>query len=422
VSEALANLIPLTPALSREGRGKRIEVKAVNAFVLIFISQEGKMDFQFTSQQELLRKSVREFAEGAIAPKVPHMEETDEVPWDLYKEVGKQQYLGILIPREFGGTAFGHLGRIIMLEEVGRVSAAMAMAMQIFHLGTVPIIDFGNESQKKKYLPGLAKGEKLSTIAVTEATGGSDPTGIQSTAKLQGDSYILNGRKCFITHGHVADTLTIMAKTGEGPKGFSAFIVEKSFPGFKLGRKEKKFGLHGCNTGEIAMENCVVPRENLLGSEGDGLKVCMAAISEVGRAGMAGCGLGVINACLETSVKFANERILGGKPISQLQAIQWMISDIYMDLETSRLLSYRASWMKDQKIRCDVEMAMAKYYATEAAVRCAKKAVDIHGGYGYMMEYPVQRYYRDAEILIASAGTSEIQRIVMARKALTSFK
>ena len=240
------------------------------------------MDFQFTSQQELLRKSVREFAEGAIAPKVPHMEETDEVPWDLYKEVGKQQYLGILIPREFGGTAFGHLGRIIMLEEVGRVSAAMAMALQIFHMGTGSIAEFGNDAQKKKYLPALARGERLGTIAVTEATGGSDPTGIQTTAKLQGDSYILNGRKCFITHGHVADTLTIMAKTGEGSKGFSAFIVEKSFPGFKLGRKEKKFGLHGCNTGEIVMENCVVPRENLLGNEGDGLKVCMTTISEVG--------------------------------------------------------------------------------------------------------------------------------------------
>ncbi|MBI5966338.1 MAG: acyl-CoA dehydrogenase family protein [Deltaproteobacteria bacterium] len=378
------------------------------------------MDFQFSSQLELLRKSVREFAEGAIAPRVPQMEETDEVPWDLYREIAKQQYMGILVPKEFGGTDLGHLARTIMLEEVGRISAAMAMALQIFHLGTIPFVDFGNEAQKKKYLPPLAIGERLSTIAVTEATGGSDPTGIQTTAKIQGDSYILNGRKCFITHGHVADTITVMAKTGEGPKGFSAFIVERSFPGFKLGRKERKFGLHGCNTGEIVMENCLVPRENLLGNEGDGLRISMAAISEVGRAGMAGCGLGVINACLEASVKFANERILGGKPISQHQAIQWMISDIYMDLEASRLLSYRASWMRDQKMRCDVDMAMAKFYATEAAVRCAKKAVDIHGGYGYMMEYPVQRYYRDAEILIASAGTSEIMRIVMARKALTS--
>lgn len=380
------------------------------------------MDFQFSAQHDLLRKSVREFAEGAIAPKVAHMEETDEVPWDIYKEMAKQMYMGILVPKEFGGTAFGNLARMIMLEEVGRVSAAVAMALQIFHLGTAPIIDFGNEAQKKKYLPALAKGESLSTIAVTEATGGSDPTGIQSTAKLQGDSYILNGRKCFITNSHVADVMTIMAKTGEGPKGFSAFIVEKSFPGFKPGRKEKKFGLHGCNTGEMAMENCAVPRENLLANEGDGLKLSMAGISEVGRAGMAGVGLGVITACLEASVKFANERVLGGKPISQHQGIQWMISDIYMDLEASRLLAYRAAWMRDQKMRCDSDMAMAKFYATEAAVRCAKKAVDIHGGYGYMMEYPVQRYYRDAEILIASSGTSEIQRIVMARKALTSFK
>ncbi len=380
------------------------------------------MDFQLTPQMELLRKSVREFAEGAIAPKVQHMEETDEVPWDLYKEISKQMYLGILIPKEFGGTAFGNLARMIMLEEIGRVSAAMAMATQIFQMGAASLTDFGTETQKKKYLPALARGERLGTIAVTEATGGSDPTGIQTTARLEGDSYVLNGRKCFITHGHVADCITIMAKTGEGPKGFSAFLVEKSFPGFKLGRKERKFGLRGCNTGEIVMEDCVVPRENLLGKEGDGLKVCMATISEVGRAGMAGCGLGVINACLEASVKFANERMLGGKPISQHEGIQWLISDMYMDLEASRLLSYRASWMRDQKIRCDTDMAMAKFYATEAAVRCAKKAVDVHGGYGYMMEYPVQRFYRDSEILIASAGTSEIQRIVMARKALASFK
>jgi alkylation response protein AidB-like acyl-CoA dehydrogenase len=380
------------------------------------------MEFQLTSQHELLRKSIREFAERAIAPQVPRMEETDEVPWELYKEMGKQQYMGILVPKEFGGAGLGHLARIFMLEEVGRVSAAMAMALQIFHMGTQSIVEFGNDAQKKKYLPPLAKGERLGTIAVTEATGGSDPTGVQTTAKLEGENYILNGRKCFITHGHVADTLTVMAKTGEGPKGFSAFIVEKSFPGFKQGRKEKKFGLHGCNTGEIVFENCVVPKENLLGKEGDGLKVSMAVISEVGRAGMAGCGLGVILACLEASVKFANERVLGGKVISQHEGIQWLISDMYRVLESSRLLCYRAAWMKDQKIRCDVEMAIAKFYATEAAVRCSKKAVDIHGGYGYMMEYPVQRYYRDAEILIASAGTSEIQRIVMARKALSSFK
>ncbi|MCX5908666.1 MAG: acyl-CoA dehydrogenase family protein, partial [Deltaproteobacteria bacterium] len=377
-----------------------------NRFIHFIFEGGSTMEFQLSSQQELLKKSIREFAEGAIAPKVAHMEETDEVPWDLYKEMARQQYMGILIPKEFGGTGLGHLARVLMLEEVGRVSAAMAMALQIL----------------KKYLPPLAKGERLGAIAVTEATGGSDPTGIQTTAKLQGENYILNGRKCFITHGHVADTLTVMAKTGEGPKGISAFIVEKSFPGFKQGREEKKFGLHGCNTGEIAFENCGVPRENLLGKEGDGLKVCMAVISEVGRAGMAGCGLGVINACLEASVKFANERLLGGKPISQHEGIQWLIADIYLDLEASRLLSYRAAWMKDQKNRCDVEMALAKFYATEAAVRCAKRAVDIHGGYGYLMEYPVQRYYRDAEILIASAGTSEIQRMVMARKALTMFK
>ena len=376
------------------------------------------MDFQFSPQQELLRKSIREFAEGAIARKVQHMEETDEVPWDLYKEMGKQLYMGIMIPKEYGGTNLGNLSRMIMIEELARVSAAVGMAMQIFHLGIAPVTDFGSESQKKKYLPGLAKGEHLASIAVTEATGGSDPTGIQTTAKLEGDHYVLNGRKCFITHGHVADVLIIMAKTGEGPKGFSAFLVENSFPGFKLGRKERKFGLHGCNTGELAMENCIVPRENLMGNEGDGLKVCMAGISEVGRAGMAGCGLGVVQACLEASVKFANERILGGKPISQHQAIQWMISDMYMDLEASRLLCYRAAWMRDQKMRCDTDMAMAKYYATEAAVQTASECVQILGAYGLSEEYPAERYFRDARMQTIPDGTTQIQKLIVGRDTL----
>jgi len=350
------------------------------------------------------------------------MEETDGVPWDLYRKMGKQQYMGILIPKEFGGTGLGNLARILVLEEVGRVSAATAVALQSFHMGAAPIKEMGNEAQKGKYLPPLARGERLGTLAVTEPTGGSDPMGIQTAARREGSHYILNGRKCLISHGHVADVITVIAKTGEGPKGFSAFIVENSFPGFKFGRKERKFGLRGCNTGEIVFENCMVPKENLLGNEGDGLRIAMSTISEVGRIGIAACGLGVMNACLESSVKFANDRVLGGKPIGHHQAIQLLVSDIYIDLEIGKALTYRAAWMCDQKLRCDSEIAMAKYWATEAAQRCAKKAVDIHGGYGYMMEYPVQRYYRDAEILIASAGTSEIQRIVLARKALTSFK
>ena len=377
------------------------------------------MDFKFTEQQELLRKSVRDFAEKEIAPRVEQMEETDQEPLDLYKQMAKLNLFGVTIPREYGGMGMGLVERAIVLEEISRVSAAVGMALQVFHMGSSSIQDFGNDEQKKKYLPILARGEKYATTAVTEATGGSDPSGIETTATLDGDNWVLNGRKIFITNSHVAEFPVIIAKTASNPKAFSAFIVEKDFPGFRPGRREKKFGLHGCNTGEIILEGCKVPKANLLGKEGDGLKVALKGISEYGRSGMAGVGLGVLSGCLEASKKFASERILYGKPISALQAIQWKISDIYMDLEISRVLTYKATWMRDQGIRCDAELAMAKYYATEGAVRSAKKAVDIHGGYGYMKEYAVQRHYRDSQILIASAGTSEIQRIIMARKALS---
>lgn len=377
------------------------------------------MDFKFTEQQELLRKSVREFAEKEIAPRVEEMEESEQEPVDLYKQMAQLNLFGVTIQREFGGMGMGLFERMIVLEEVSRVSAAIGMALQVFQMGISSIQDFGTDDQKKKYLPLLARGAKFSTMAVTEATGGSDPSGIETSATLDGDSWVLSGRKIFITNSHVADIPVVIARTSSNPKTFAAFIIEKEFPGFRPGRREKKFGLHGCNTGELVLEGCKVPKANLLGKEGDGLKIALKGISEFGRSGMAGVALGVLNGCLEASKKFANERILYGNPISKLQAIQWNMSDIFMDLEVSRLLSYRAAWMRDQGIRCDAEMAMAKYYSTEAAVRSAKKAVDIHGGYGYMKEYAVQRYYRDSQILIASAGTSEIQRIIMARKALS---
>ncbi|MBI4596569.1 MAG: acyl-CoA dehydrogenase family protein [Candidatus Tectomicrobia bacterium] len=377
------------------------------------------MDFKFTEQQELLRKSVREFAEKEILSRVEQMEETDQEPIDLYKQMAKLNLFGITVPREYGGMGLGLMDRTIVLEEVSRISASVGMALQVFQMGISGIQDYGSEEQKKKYLPLLARGEKFSTMAVTEATGGSDPSGIETSATLDGDYWVLNGRKIFITNSHVAEVPVIIARTSSNPKAFSAFIVEKEFPGFRPGRREKKFGLHGCNTGEIILEGCKVPKTNLLGKEGDGLKVALKGISEFGRSGMAGVALGVLNGCLEASKKFATERILYGKPISALQAIQWHISDIFMDLEISRVLTYRAAWMRDQGIRCDAELAMAKYYATEGAVRSSKKAVDIHGGYGYMKEYAVQRHYRDSQILIASAGTSEIQRIIMARKALS---
>lgn len=376
------------------------------------------MDFAFTDEQEILRRSAKEFAENKIAPRVEWMEKEDKTPMDVVEGMADLGWMGVCVPQEYEGSNLGNLARMIILEEVGRISAACAFFLQIFHLGIDPIVQAGTEEQKKKYLPALANGGRLATLALTESTGGSDPASIRTEARLDGDEYILNGRKVFITNAHVADTIVVMARTGEGSKGISAFIVEKGMEGFREGRKEEKFGIHGCDTGELIFEDCHVPKENLLGEEGQGLRIGFKSINDIGRTGMAGVALGVLNACLEDAVKHANERELYGKPIAKLQGIQWLISDIWLDLQIAKQLCYKAAWLVDQGERCDADVAAAKYHTTEAAVRDAKKAVDIYGGYGYLKEYPVQRYYRDAECLIASAGTSEIMRIVMARTAL----
>jgi alkylation response protein AidB-like acyl-CoA dehydrogenase len=293
------------------------------------------------------------------------------------------------------------------------------MMLQVFGLGIEPFIKFGTKEQKKKYLPALAKGERLATAAVTEPTGGSDPKGGRTTYKKDGDAYILNGRKCFITNSHIADTLVVLAKDEENPEAFSTFIVEKGMKGFKPTHEEHKVGMRGCNTGELEFKDCKVPAENLIGEKEKGLRVAMSAIGDVGRGGMVGCALGVHTACLEASVKFANERILYGKPISKLQAIQFKLAEMKIDLEAGRLLGYRAAAMQDQGLRSGNEFAVAKYFTTEAAQKAAKMAVDIHGGYGCMEEFPVTRYLRDSFVLGPSAGTSDIMKVIISRWVLS---
>jgi alkylation response protein AidB-like acyl-CoA dehydrogenase len=380
------------------------------------------MDFSFSEREEMLRKSVREFAEAEVTPKMEAMEETGEFPTDLLKPMADLGILGVITPPEYDGVGLGYLARTIVLEELGRVCPAMPMALQVHHMACADLNDFGNEEQKKKYLPPLAKGETMGCVAVTDPSGGSDVVGMKTTAELKGDKYILNGRKCFITNSHTSDFWVIICKTGEGAKGLSALIVDKDAPGAKLGRKENKFGLRGANTGELAFDNCEVPKENLLGQDGGGLAVALKAISETGRTGMAAVGLGILTAVYEEAGKFATERILYGKPISALQAIQFYMAEIYSQLEICRLLCYRASWLKDQGMRCDNEAALAKYYTCEAAANAAKKAIEIHGSYGIMREYAVQRLLRDAIVTIPSGGTAEIAKVVLARAALSPFK
>ena len=376
------------------------------------------MDFKMTEREELLRKTIREYAEKEITPHMYAMEETGEFPVELLKGMGAMGILGVITPTEYGGTGMGHLARIIVLEELGRVCPAIPMSLQVHHMCTYALSMWGNEDQKKKYLPPLAKGETLGVVAVTEPSGGSDVLGMQSTAKLEGDKYILNGRKCFITNSHVSDTWVIIARTGEGGKGLSAFIVEKDFPGAKLGRKENKVGLRGANTGELAFQDCEVPKANLLGNEGDGMTIAIRDIVECGRPGMASVALGILNAVLVEAVKFANDRVLFGKPITKLQAIQWYIAEIYSDLEIARLLAYRVGWMRDQDMRVDTAAVLAKQWICEAAARSARKAIEIHGSYGIMKEYPVQRLLRDALVAIPAGGTAEIGKLVLAREGM----
>ncbi len=377
------------------------------------------IDFTFTEEQEMFRQAAREFAETKVAAKVPEMEETGKMSDELVKALGESEMMALTIPEEYGGLALGFTARLIALEEIGRVSVATAMTLQIFGLGIDPITRFGTEEQKKKYLPGLATGERLGTVAVTEPTGGSDPKGGRTSYRKDGGDYILTGRKCFITNSHIADTISVLARDEENPDVFTTFIVERGMEGFKPTHEEHKVGMRGCNTGWLVFENCRIPAENLLGPEGKGMRVAMSAIGEVGRGGMVGCALGLQTACLEASVKFANERVLYGKPISNLQTIQNKVAEMKIDLEAGRLLGYRATAMQDRGKLASNELAAAKYFTTETVQKAAKMAVDIHGGYGCMEEYPVSRYLRDAAVLGPSAGTSDIMKVIVARWAFS---
>lgn len=380
------------------------------------------MDFKLSEREELLKKSTREFAENEVAPRVEAMEETGKFPLDILKPMAKMGITGLIAPTEYEGVGLGYVARTIVLEELARVCAAVPMGMQVHHMAIAALNDFGTEEQKKKYIPPLARGETMGCVAVTEPSGGSDVLGMQTTAESKGDKWIVNGRKCWITNSHTSDYWIVIARTAEGPKGLSAFIVDKDAPGAKPGREEHKVGLKGSNTGELVLDNCEVPKDNLLGKEGGGLGVALKTVSESGRTGMAAVALGILQACYEEAAKYASERTLYGKPIAALQAISFSVAEIFMQLEICRLLCYRASWMKDHNMRFDTESAMAKYYTCEAAAQCAKKAIEVFGANGIAMEYKVQRLLRDAIVTISAGGTGEIGKVVVGRAALAPFQ
>ena len=376
------------------------------------------MDFDFPNPVKIVQRTARDFALQTVAPLVAGMEETGRFPKPLIKQMGEVGLLGLVTPRKYGGSELGYLARTVAIQEVSKVSAAVGLALQVHHMQTAALVDWGTKEQKEKHLPRLCRGEYLGTCAITEPTGGSDLVGMASVAVPSRGGYALTGSKCYITNAHLSGAPMVVVKTGEGSRGLSAFIIDKGTPGFSLGREEHKMGLCGANTGEFFFKNCRVPEANLVGNEGEGMKVALKTIGEVGRPGMAAIALGIVDASFDEAVKFSKSRLLYGRPISALQAIQWAISDIMVDLETAKLICYRASWLKDQGRDCATAMTMAKVYATEAAVRASRKALEVHGGCGTMKEYPVSRLFRDAMVCVSAGGTTEIGKLVMSRAAL----
>jgi len=374
------------------------------------------MDFDLDEQQQMIRKMAREFAEKEIKPVASEFDESATFPTDIVKKLGELGFMGMMVPEEYGGAAMDCVSYAIAVEEISRADASVGVTMSVNNsLACQPLIDYGTEEQKKKYLPDLAQGKKLGAYSLTEPEAGSDAGNVQTTAVLDGDHYIINGTKIFVTNGGKADVIILFAATDKEAKsrGISAFIVEKDMPGFRAGKKEDKMGMRGSNTSELIFEDCRVPKENMLGKEGAGFKYALA-ILDGGRIGIAAQAVGIGQACLEAAIAYSKQREQFGRTICKFQAIQWIIANMATEIEAARMLTYRVAHLKEKGQRFTTEAAQAKLFASEAAVRAAINAVQVHGGYGYMKEYDVERYFRDSKLTEIYEGTSEVQRMVIA--------
>ena len=379
------------------------------------------MDFHFTDEQNQLRRSIREFAEGEIAPYVMEWDEVSHFPSEIIPKLAEMGLLGIIFPEQYGGAGLGYIDYVIAIEELSRIDGSIGIIVAAHNsLCSNHIFKFGTEAQKQKYLVPLAQGKKIGAWSLTEPEAGSDAGGTRTIATRDSNHWVINGAKTFTTNGHYADICVAMAVTdkSKASHGISAFIIEKGTSGFKPGKKENKLGLRASDTSEVIFSDCRVPHENLLGDEGEGFTGSLK-ILDGGRISIAALALGMAQGALDAAVKYAKQRKQFGQAISEFQAIQFKLADMATEVEAARLLVYQAAWLADRKdVRFTRESSMAKLFASEVAVRVANECVQIHGGYGFIKDYPAEKFYRDVKLCTIGEGTSEIQKLVIARQLL----
>ena len=379
------------------------------------------MDFYLSEEQKMFQAMVRDFANNVIKPEANKIDEEGKFPAEIFKKAAELGIFGITIEEKYGGSGGDYLSMTVCCEELSRASAAMGtIFLADLSLACYPIYKFGNEEQKKKFVTPVARGEKLCCFALTEPGAGSDAAALQTTATRQGDNFILNGNKIFITNGDEASVTVVFATEDKtkGHKGISAFIVEKGTPGYSVGKLEHKMGIHGSSTAELVFENCKIPASNQLGETGKGIRYALESI-DASRVTVAAQALGIAQAAFDDALAYAQTRIQFGKPLCQHQAIQWMLADMATQIDAARMMVYRAAWLKDRGVHFVKEAAMAKLFAGEVSSLVTNKALQIHGGYGYCRDYPVERYLRDAKITEIYEGTSEMQRMTIARALIS---
>lgn len=387
------------------------------------------MDFTIPENYRMMAETVRKFVERELEPISKQVEEEDRIPEEIVQKMRELGLFGLSIPEEYGGLGLGTLGECIVYEELSKTNACFRTRIGTNNgIGSQGILIDGTEEQKRKYLPKIASGEWTACFALTEPEAGSDAANIKTKAELKGDHWVLNGRKCFITNGDIADVATVFAVTDPQKRakgGITAFIVEKTFPGFYVGTIEKKMGLRGSHTAELIFKDCIVPRENVIGGDamiGHGFKTAMKVLDK-GRLTMGACAVGAAQKLLELSVKYAKQRVQFGRPIAEFQAIQFMLAEMATSIYAARQMVYHAAWLRDQRGSAVVkEASMVKLFCTEMVNRVADMALQIHGGMGYMKDYPIERFYRDVRLMRIYEGTSEIQKIVIARELLKEYE